>query len=150
MKIFWKLNWTILCICRELIPPWFIFLTKPRSWKQHQIGVVACHRSQLTIFWYEKPFAQVANWNLNRNLLGANCQSKYQHCVTILQSGAQMNNRFHCNNYSEWQNGRTARMGSDSIAHEAEGWMGYWLRGHEGGINNIFYCFSKIQLAGQK
>ena len=23
-------------------------------------------------------------------------------------------------------------MGSESIAHEAEGRMGYWLRGHEG------------------
>ena len=22
-------------------------------------------------------------------------------------------------------------MGSESIAHEAEGWMGYWLRGHQ-------------------
>ena len=40
-----------------------------------------------------------------------------------------------------------ARMGSESIAHEAEGRMGYWLRGHEGERNN---CFSKIQLAGQK
>ena len=38
-------------------------------------------------------------------------------------------------------------MGSESIAHEAEGRMGYWLRGHEGERNN---CFSKIQLAGQK
>ena len=38
-------------------------------------------------------------------------------------------------------------MGSESIAHEAEGWMGYWLRGHEGERNN---CFSKIQLVGQK
>ena len=26
--------------------------------------------------------------------------------------------------------------------------MGYWLRGHEGERNN--YCFSKIQLVGQK
>jgi len=26
--------------------------------------------------------------------------------------------------------------------------MGYWLRGYEGERNN--YCFSKIQLAGQK
>ena len=43
-------------------------------------GNAACHRSQLTIFQYEKPFAQAANWNLNRNLLGANCQSKYQYC----------------------------------------------------------------------
>ena len=34
-------------------------------------------------------------------------------------------------------------MGSESIAHEAEGRMGYWLRGHEGERNN---CFSKIQL----
>ena len=33
-------------------------------------------------------------------------------------------------------------MGSESIAHEAEGQMGYWLRGHEGDRNN---CFSKIQ-----
>ena len=40
-----------------------------------------------------------------------------------------------------------ARMGSESIAHEAESRMGYWLRGHEGERNN---CFSKIQLVGQK
>ena len=40
-----------------------------------------------------------------------------------------------------------APMGSESIAHEAEGRMGYWLRGHEGERNN---CFSKIQLVGQK
>ena len=33
-------------------------------------------------------------------------------------------------------------MGSESIAHEAEGRMGYWLRGHEGERNN---CFSQIQ-----
>ena len=38
-------------------------------------------------------------------------------------------------------------MGSESIAHEAEGRMDYWLRGHEGERNN---CFSKIQLVGQK
>ena len=38
-------------------------------------------------------------------------------------------------------------MGSESIAHEAEGLMGYQFRGHEGERNN---CFSKIQLAGQK
>ena len=42
-------------------------------------------------------------------------------------------------------------MGSDSIAHEAEGRMGYRLRAHEGKRNN---CFSKIQpviqLVGQK
>ena len=38
-------------------------------------------------------------------------------------------------------------MGSESIAHEAEGRMGYWLRGYEGERNN---CFSKIQLVGQK
>ena len=38
-------------------------------------------------------------------------------------------------------------MGSESIAHEAEGRMGYWLRGHEDERNN---CFSKIQLIGQK
>ena len=39
-------------------------------------------------------------------------------------------------------------MGSESIAHEAEGHMGYWLRGHKGERNN--YCFSKIQLVSQK
>ena len=38
-------------------------------------------------------------------------------------------------------------MGSESIAHEAEGRMGYWLRDHEGERNN---CFSKIQIVGQK
>ena len=38
-------------------------------------------------------------------------------------------------------------MGSDSIADEVEGRMGYWLRGHEGKRSN---CFSKIQLVGQK
>ena len=40
-----------------------------------------------------------------------------------------------------------ARMGSESIAYEVEGRMGYWLRTHEGERNN---CFSKIQLVGQK
>ena len=40
-----------------------------------------------------------------------------------------------------------ARMGYESIAHEAEGWMGYWRKGHEGERNN---CFSKMQLVGQK
>ena len=40
-----------------------------------------------------------------------------------------------------------ARMGSESIAHDAEGRKGYWLRGHEGERNN---CFSKIQLVGKK
>ena len=40
-----------------------------------------------------------------------------------------------------------ARMGSESIANEAEGRMGYWLRGHEGKRNN---CFGKIQLVTQK
>ena len=38
-------------------------------------------------------------------------------------------------------------MGYESIAHEAEGRMGYWFRAHEGERNN---CFSKIQLVGQK
>ena len=38
-------------------------------------------------------------------------------------------------------------MGSESIAYEAEGQMGYRLRGHEGKRNN---CFSKVQLVGQK
>ena len=34
-------------------------------------------------------------------------------------------------------------MGSESIAHEAEGQMGYRLRGHKGEGNS---CFSKVQL----
>ena len=34
-------------------------------------------------------------------------------------------------------------MDSESIAHEAENWMGYRLGGHEGERNN---CFSKNQL----
>ena len=38
-------------------------------------------------------------------------------------------------------------MGSESIAHEAEGRMRYWLRGREGERN---YFFSKIQLVGKK
>ena len=40
-----------------------------------------------------------------------------------------------------------ARLGSESIIHEAEGRMGYGLRGHEGERNN---CFNKIQLVDQK
>ena len=40
-----------------------------------------------------------------------------------------------------------ARMGSESIAHDAEGRIGYWLRVHEGEWSN---CFSKIQLISQK
>jgi len=40
-----------------------------------------------------------------------------------------------------------ARVGYESIAHEAEGQMGYWFIGYEGERNN---CFSKIQLVGQK
>ena len=40
-----------------------------------------------------------------------------------------------------------ARMGYESITCEAEGRMGYWLRGHEGERNN---CLSKIQPVGQK
>ena len=47
------------------------------------------------------------------------------------------------NNYSSSPN----RMGSESIAREAKGRMGYWLRGHSGSRNN---CFSKIQLVGLK
>ena len=39
-------------------------------------------------------------------------------------------------------------MGPESIAHEADGRVGYWLWGHEGERNNN--CFSKIQLVGQK
>ena len=36
-----------------------------------------------------------------------------------------------------------AQMGSEAIAHEAEGRMGYWLTGHES-------CLSNIQLVGKK
>ena len=38
-------------------------------------------------------------------------------------------------------------MGSESITHDAEGRISYWLGGHEGDRNN---CFSKIQLIGEK
>ena len=38
-------------------------------------------------------------------------------------------------------------MVSESIAHETEGRMGYWLSGYEDERNN---CFSKIQLVGKK
>ena len=37
-------------------------------------------------------------------------------------------------------------MGYESIAHEAEGRMGYWLMAHEGEWNNFF---SKIKLVTQ-
>ena len=40
-----------------------------------------------------------------------------------------------------------AQMGYESIAHEAEGRMGYWLRAHEGERNN---CFSELQLVVQQ
>ena len=40
-----------------------------------------------------------------------------------------------------------ARMGYESIAHEAEGRMGYRLIGYEGERDN---CFSKIQVVGKK
>ena len=40
-----------------------------------------------------------------------------------------------------------AQMGSESIAHKAEGQLAYWLRGLEGERNN---CFRKIQLVDQK
>lgn len=38
-------------------------------------------------------------------------------------------------------------MGSESIAHKAEGRISYWLRGHASEKNN---CFGKIQPVGQK
>ena len=38
-------------------------------------------------------------------------------------------------------------MGYESIAHEAEGRRGYWLRDYEGERND---CFSKFQLVSQK
>jgi len=39
------------------------------------------------------------------------------------------------------------KMGYESIAYEAKGRVGFWLRGYEGERNN---CLSKIQLVGQK
>ena len=36
---------------------------------------------------------------------------------------------------------RAQIMGSESVAHKAEGRLGYWLRVHEGKRNN---CFRKI------
>ena len=39
-------------------------------------------------------------------------------------------------------------MGSESIANEAEGRMGYWLEAINKGERNN--CFSKIQQAGHK
>ena len=72
-------------------------LLKTLNYIMYMSGLDPSTGSFFTIFQYEKPFAQAGNWNLNSNLLGANCQSKYQHCVTILQSGAQTNNRFHRN-----------------------------------------------------
>ena len=38
-------------------------------------------------------------------------------------------------------------MGFESIAHEAEGRVGYWLGGREGKRNN---CFSNIRRVSQK
>ena len=35
-------------------------------------------------------------------------------------------------------------MGYESIAHEAEDQMGYWLRGHEGERNNIVLVKSNL------
>ena len=59
------------------------------------------------------------------------------HLSGHLETRSEILENFLINNYS----------GSESIAHEAEGRMGYWLRDHEGERNN---CFSKIQLVGQK
>ena len=41
----------------------------------------------------------------------------------------------------------TIKVGSEWIAHEDDGPMGYWLRGYEGERNN---CFSQIRLVGKK
>jgi len=41
-------------------------------------------------------------------------------------------------------------MGSESIAHEAKGQMGYWLRGHKGKTNNIALVKSNYSAVGQK
>jgi len=38
-------------------------------------------------------------------------------------------------------------MSYESVAHEAKGRMGYWLKGYEGESNN---CFCKIQLVDKK
>ena len=57
----------------------------------------------------------------------------------------QLKNRKHLFNYLTII--PRARMGYESIVHEAECRVGYGLRGYEGERNN---CFSKIQLVGQK
>ena len=41
-------------------------------------------------------------------------------------------------------------MGSDSIAHEAEGLVGYWLRGHEGERNNAPFTDFFTDFEGKK
>ena len=84
------LQWNRLFVCAPL------YLIVTQGWYFDWQFAPSSYSNFNSIFQYEKPFAQAANWNLNRNLLGANCQSKYQHCVTILQSGAKTNNRFHC------------------------------------------------------
>ena len=49
--------------------------------------------------------------------------------------------------YNTFNNYSLSPSEPESIAHEAEGQLGYWLRGHEGERNNFF---SKIQLLVQK
>ena len=61
---------------------------------------------------------QVEIWA--RNLLGANRQSKYQHCVTILQSGAQMNNRFHCKYITDFDEVSTYSIPSVQLSYLIE------------------------------
>ena len=41
-------------------------------------------------------------------------------------------------------------MGSESIAHQAKGPMGYWLRGHKGETNSIALVKSNYSAVGQK
>ena len=64
---------------------------------------------------------------------------------------SEMSNQPDCLNHQDLREYLTIiprdPIGSESIAHVAEGRMGCWLRDHEGERNN---CFSKIQLVGQK
>ena len=65
------------------------------------------------------------------------CQPKHRADVFVLKNGGMVYLTI-----IPW-----VRMGSESIVHEAQGRMRYWLRGHEGERNN---WFSKFQPVGQK
>ena len=41
-------------------------------------------------------------------------------------------------------------MGYESIAHEVEGRMGYWLRGHEGETKHLFASFYRQNITNME